>query len=88
MTISEMIAVASAMVAALALVLNFSKDRRSTISDTQVIRDKLEVINDTTRDTRDDVRQLDRKLDDHAARITKIETELKDHDRRITKLEG
>lgn len=88
MNISELVAIVSAAIASLALLLNFSKDRRSSISDTQVIRDKLEVINDTTRDTRDDVRQLDRKLDDHATRITKIETELKDHDRRIERLES
>ena len=88
MTTGEIIALVSASVAALALLFNLLRTRGDSISDTQAIRDKLDYISDTTRDTREDVRALDRKLDDHAARIAKIEQRTEDHERRIEKLEG
>ena len=87
MTTGEIVAVVSAIVASLALVFNVLKDRRNEVLTSQGVRDKLDYISDTTRDTREDVRALDRKLDDHAARITKIETRLEDHDRRIGNIE-
>lgn len=87
-TVSEIVAVISAMVAGLALVLNFARDKRGEIAGSQAIRDKLDYISDTTRDTREDVRALDRKLDDHATRIGKIETNINDHARRIERLEN
>ena len=37
--------------------------------------------------TREDVRALDRKLDDHSARITKMEAHIEEHDRRISRIE-
>ena len=87
MTTGEIVAVVSAIVAFLALAFNVLKDRRNEVLTSQGVRDKLDYISDTTRDTREDVRALDRKLDDHAARITKIETRLEDHDRRIGNIE-
>lgn len=88
MSTGEIIALASASVAALALIFNMLRTRSEGVSDTQAIRDKLEYISDTTRDTREDVRALDRKMDDHAARIAKIEQRTEDHERRLEKLEG
>lgn len=85
MTTGEMVAVVSAVIAALALVLNFVKDQRGLTS--QGLRDKLDYISDTARETREDVRSINRKLDNHAERITKIEARLEDHGRRIDKLE-
>lgn len=87
MTTSETIATLSAIVAALAFVFTLLRDRRGEVMTSQAVRDKLDYISDTARDTREDVRALDRKLDDHAARITKIEAKLDDHDRRIGRLE-
>ena len=88
MTASEIIALVSASVAVLALILNYTRAHNGDVSNAQAIRDKLDYISDTTRDTREDVRALDRKLDDHAARITKVEAKLEDHERRIEKMEG
>ena len=86
-TIGEAVAVTSAVIAAIALVVGVLRDRRGEVMTSQAVRDKLDYISDTARDTREDVRALDRKLDDHAARITKIEAKLDDHDRRIGRLE-
>lgn len=88
MTVSEIIALISCIVAVGALALNLMKSAHGSVEQTQAIRDKLDYIADTTRDTREDVRQLDRKLDDHASRLTKIEAKVEDHGRRLDKLEG
>lgn len=88
MTVSEIIALISCIVAVGALALNIMKSTHGSVEQTQAIRDKLDYIADTTRDTREDVRQLDRKLDDHASRLTKIEAKVEDHGRRLDKLEG
>lgn len=88
MTTGELVAVASAIVAALALAFNFLRDRREQVLSSQGIRDKLDYISDTARDTREDVRALDRKLDDHAARIAKVEVQVEEHGKRIDKIEG
>ena len=75
-------------VVALAVFLYARRDAsRDEGGSLQAIRDKLDYISDTTRDTREDVRALDRKLDDHATRITRVEETLKDHDRRLERLE-
>ena len=87
MTAGEIVAVVSAAIAAVALVMTLLRDRRGEVMTSQAVRDKLDYISDTARDTREDVRALDRKLDDHAARITKIEARLEDHDRRIGRIE-
>lgn len=87
-TVNEIVAIVSALVAGLALVLSFTRDKKGEIANTQAIRDKLDYISDTTRDTREDVRALDRKLDDHATRIGKIETKVNDHARRLDRLEN
>lgn len=88
MTVAEIVALASVCIAGLALLLNFSRERKGDVSESQAIRDKLDYISDTTRDTREDVRALDRKLDDHATRIGKVETKLDDHARRLDRLEN
>lgn len=88
MTVAEIVALASVCIAGLALLLNFTRDRKGAVSESQAIRDKLDYISDTTRDTREDVRALDRKLDDHATELGKIETKLDDHARRLDRLEN
>lgn len=87
MTISETVAVVSAAIAGLALLATLLRDRRGEVMTSQAVRDKLDYISDTARDTREDVRELGRKLDDHAARITKMEARMEDHDRRIQRIE-
>lgn len=87
MTTGEIIALTSAVVAVLALLFNVSRSRTSDITAAQATRDKLDYISDNTRDIREDVRALDRKLDDHASKITKMQAQLDDHDRRLEKLE-
>jgi uncharacterized protein YlxW (UPF0749 family) len=83
-TISEIIALVSASVAALALIVNLLRVHKQDSSSSQAIRDKLDYISDTTRDVRQDVRQLDRKIDDQAQALVRIEEQVKDHERRLS----
>jgi hypothetical protein len=85
MTLTDILPYLAGLVA-LAVFLYARRDAsRGEGSTYQAIRDKLDYISDTTRDTREDVRALDRKLDDHAARLTRVEEKVKDHDRRLSK---
>jgi len=79
--------VLSVLVAALALAYSLLRDRKSDISSSQAIRDKLDYISDNTRDTREDVRALDRKLDNHAERLAKVEAEVDSHEKIIQRIE-
>lgn len=87
MTVAEIVAIVALVVSACTLAANLLKDRRGEVLTAQSVRDKLDYISDTARDTREDVRALDRKLDDHSTRITKLESKLDEQGRRIDKLE-
>ena len=87
MTVSETVAIASALIAMAALAFSILKDRRGEVLSAQSVRDKLDYISGNTKDIKDDVRALDRKLDDHATRITKIEARLDEHHRRLNMIE-
>ena len=87
MNLTELVPWVTACVAVLGLVLSVARGRRNDVENTQQIKDRLTYISDTTRDTREDVRDMSRKLDDHAARLTRVEEQVKDHERRLEKLE-
>ena len=83
MSITDLLPYLAGLVA-LAVFLYARRDAtRSEGSTYQQIRDKLDYISDTTRDTREDVRALDRKLDDHSTRIIRIEETVKNHGERL-----
>lgn len=88
MTVESLLPYITAIVAVLGLVYARVSSHRDEASGTQAIRDKLDYISDTARDTREDVRALDRKLDDHANRLARVEEHVKDHERRIENLES
>lgn len=75
------------LVALASLLYTMLRDKGGSVSASQAIRDKLDYISDTTRDTREDVRALDRKLDDHASRIARVEAEVEAHEKRIEHIE-
>jgi len=54
----------------------------------QRVADKLDAVGDTTRETRDDVRDIKRTLDDHSNRLARLEERANDHGRRLEKLES
>lgn len=85
---AEVVPWITACVAVIGLVISVARSRRTDAQSTQAIKDKLDYISNTTRDTRDDVRDLSRKLEDHNARIVRLEERADNHARRIAKLEN
>ena len=75
----------TALVAVLGLVFTVARGRRGDVESTQAIKDKLTYISDTTRETREDVRDIKRTLDDHSARLTRLEERVDEQGRRLDK---
>ena len=88
MTPADIVPWLTALAAVLGLVLSVARGRRGDVESNQAIRDKLDYISDTTRDTRDDVREIKRTLDDHSARLARLEERTDDHARRLANLEN
>lgn len=87
MSTSEIVSILAMVIAALGLAFNFLKDRRADVLAGQSTRDMLDSIATNVRDTRDDVREINRKLDDHTTRLVRCEARLEEHERRIANLE-
>ena len=85
MTMEAMLPYIAGLVAFVAFLIARRDAHRDEGSQWQSVRDRLDVISDTTRDTREDVRAITRKLDDHAARLAKGEQRLDDIERRLDK---
>ena len=67
------------------------KDSRAAAAHDQLINDKLDRNNEMSRETRDAVRDMARKLDDHGERITRVEQRvaaLEDRADRLDRLGG
>lgn len=77
----DIIALVSLALALVVFAVGQRKDSRANAAQDQLVRDKLDRNNELARDTRDTVREMSRKLDDHAERIVRVE-------QRVDALEG
>lgn len=66
---SDMIALGSLLIAAFALVGSFVGKTRDSSARDQLVNDKLDRNNEMARETRDTVRDMSKKLDDHGQSI-------------------
>lgn len=64
----------------------FGKSKNETRNEQKLI-DRLDVLNGTTHETRDDVKALSSKIDDYGNRITKLEGDAQTLYRRIDRIE-
>lgn len=78
MEVSQMIALASSVIGALSLLLAFvvflgnrHKSSNEEVMRNQLVQDKLDRNNEMARETRDTVRDMSRKLDDHAQTLVR-----------------
>lgn len=84
---SEIIGLASVLIAFATICISvFGKSKRETQNDQRLI-DRLDMLNETAHETRNDVKNLSDKLDDYGNRITKAETDIQSLYRRIGRLE-
>lgn len=88
MTVSEIIALGSLIVAAICAVSGrLRRDKDSAARDQQIV-DKLDLQNEMVREVKTTVDKLDGKIDDHSVRIARIEGEQDNIYRRLDRLEG
>lgn len=69
MQTSDVIALGSLLIAAFALVGSFVGKTRDSSARDQLVNDKLDRNNEMARETRDTVRDMSKKLDDHGQSI-------------------
>lgn len=85
--ISDIVAVLSLLLAALVFAVGQRKDGRANAAQDQLVRDKLDRNNELARDTRDTVREMSRKLDDHGERIVRVEQRVDALEQRADRIE-
>ena len=91
MPTGDIVAILSLLLSCLIFAASQRKDSRAAAAHDQLINDKLDRNNEMSRETRDAVRDMARKLDDHGERITRVEqrvSALEDRADRFDKLGG
>ena len=64
------------------------RDRQDArTAEQQLMSDKLDTIQDMSRETRDTVREMSRQLSEHSQELARIETRISEHDRRLDKID-
>ena len=87
----DVVAMLSLLLSCLIFAASQRKDSRAAAAHDQLINDKLDRNNEMSRETRDAVRDMARKLDDHWERITRVEQRvaaLEDRADRLDRLGG
>ena len=87
----DVVAILSLLLSCLIFAASQRKDSRAAAAHDQLINDKLDRNNEMSRETRDAVRDMARKLDDHGERITRVEhrvAALEDRADRLDRLGG
>ena len=87
----DIVAILSLLLSCLIFAASQRKDSRAAAAHDQLINDKLDRNNEMSRATRDAVRDMARKLDDHGERITRVEqrvSALEDRADRFDRLGG
>lgn len=87
----DVVAILSLLLSCLIFAASQRKDSRAAAAHDQLINDKLDRNNEMSRETRDAVRDMARKLDDHGERITRVEqrvSALEDRADRFDRLGG
>ena len=87
----DVVAILSLLLSCLIFAASQRKDSRAAAAHDQLINDKLDRNNEMSRETRDAVRDMARKLDDHGERLTRVEQRvaaLEDRSDRLDRLGG
>ena len=87
----DVVAILSLLLSCLIFAASQRKDSRAAAAHDHLINDKLDRNNEMSRETRDAVRDMARKLDDHGERITRVEQRvaaLEDRADRLDRLGG
>lgn len=85
---NQVVALGSLAVAAIVAIAGFVRNGHSDAADAQRMVDKLDMIASDVTETRDSVREISRKIDDHSERITRAEQRIESIFKRLERLEG
>ena len=83
----DVVAILSLLLSCLIFAASQRKDSRAAAAHDQLINDKLDRNNEMSRETRDAVRDMARKLDDHGERITRVEQRVAAREDRADRLD-
>lgn len=93
-TIEQMLSLMAGIVGVVMMVMAMRRDSQSDrdrqdarTAEQQLMSDKLDTIQDMSRETRDTVREMSKQLQDHSRELARIETRIDEHDRRLDKLD-
>ena len=85
---SELISLASVCIAFATICISTFGKSKNEAQNSQRLIDRLDRLNETTHETRNDIRSLTEKVDDYGNRLTKAETDIQSIYRRIGRVES
>lgn len=87
LTTSETIAALALALSILVFIVSAHKDSRSEAARDQLVNDKLDRSVELAKETRDTVREMSRKLDDHSQVLARHAEQISALDRRVGAIE-
>lgn len=93
-TIEQLLSLLAGIVGVVMMAMAMHRDQQSDrdrqdarTAEQQLMSDKLDTIQDMSRETRDTVREMSKQLQDHSRELARIETRIEEHDRRLDKID-
>ena len=93
-TLEQLLSLLAGIVGVVMMVMAMHRDQQSDrdrldarTAEQQLMSDKLDTIQDMSRETRDTVREMSKQLQDHSQELARIETRIEEHDRRLDKID-
>jgi len=93
-TLEQLISFIACVTGVVMMVMAMHRDQQSDrdrqdarTAEQQLMSDKLDTIQDMSRETRDTVREMSKQLQDHSRELARIETRIEEHDRRLDKID-
>lgn len=83
----DIVAILSLLLSCLIFAASQRKDSRAAAAHDQLINDKLDRNNEMARETRDTVREMSRKLDDHAQTLVRHTEQIATLLKRVERIE-
>ena len=87
-TFDQTVALGGLLVAAISLVAGFWRSTRGDAAGDQLVNDKLDRMGEVGRETRDAVREMSAKLDDHSQRLARVENDVENIYHRLSRVEA
>ena len=86
-TFDQIVALGGLIVAAISLTAGLWRSSRGEAARDQLVNDKLDRMGEVGRETRDAVREMSAKLDDHSQRLARVENDVENIYHRLSRVE-